>query len=184
MPSSEEFVSIDRVKYELTDRRKEVLDEEADSFCIHQCCTYIPSMREEIIDFYDKQIRSILSKTEMKGKSSDKLREEISDQLKDIFEYDEFRENMLDYMGVHDFGKIGHQLSPSERYSLFPLMIHNAKRFNKNSLDEHLNELGSLTFDREDIAEKMFEWFCVLVVEKLDYKLIVGGRIIPLEMDV
>ena len=183
MPSSESFVSIDRVDYELTDRRQEVLDEESDSFCIHQCCVYIPSMREETIEFYDKCVRSILSKTKMDGKSSDKLREEINDQLNDIFEDDVFRENMLDYMGIHDFGAIGHQLSPSERYSLFPLMIHNAKLFGKKSLDDHLFELGNPKYDREDIAEKMMFWFCELVVEKLDYKLIVNGRIIPLGMN-
>ena len=183
MPSSESFISVDRVDYELTDRRQEVLDEEAMSFCIHQCCVYIPSMREETIEFYDKQIRSILSKTKMNDKSNDQLREEINDQLKDIFEDDAFCDKILDYMGIHDFGKIGDQLSPSERYSLFPLMIHNAKLFGKKSLDKHITELGSQTFDREDIAEKMMFWFCELVVEKLDYKLIIGGRIIPLGMN-
>ena len=183
MPSSESFVSIDRVDYELTDRREEVIADEEMSFCIYQCCTYIPSMREETIEFYDKQIRSILSHTKMDGKSNDQLREEINDQLKDIFEDETFSDKMLDYMGIHDFGKIGNQLSPSERYSLFPLMIHNAKLFGKKSLDDHLFELGNPKYDREDIAEKMMFWFCELVVEKLDYKLIVNGRIIPLGMN-
>ena len=180
MGETEDMMSRDGVSFVMKNRRKEVLELEKDDFCVGECYSFLPDIQRDAIDFFDKELRKVLSQIEMMNKEPQEICFEIKDKMIDFVgewvdtKWDEYMD--IDGKDCDKNGDYVMRINFKEALSLFGMMCNNAKKHKKTILDATFKEMSEGRFICRDMDCHIGTDFFNLVTYGLDYSLIIDGK--------